>query len=41
MYGLYALQIPFELGYVVGADMSCEPGTEEIWYNEWCMFTPD
>jgi hypothetical protein len=41
MYGLYALQVPFELGYVVGEDMACEEGSEAAWYNEWCAFTPD
>lgn len=41
MYGLYNLQIPFQLAYVPGPDMECEEGGEGIWYNEYCETTPD
>ena len=41
MYGLYNLQIPFELAYIPGDAMECEDGTEQSWYNEYCETTPD
>jgi len=41
MYGLYNLQIPFELAYIPGDAMECEEGTEQSWYNEYCQTTPD
>ena len=41
MWGLYNLQIPFELVYIPGDAMTCEEGSEESWYNEYCQTTPD
>ena len=41
MWGLYNLQIPFELAYVPGDGVECEEGTEQSWYNEYCQTTPD
>lgn len=41
MWGLYNLQIPFELAYVPGNGVECEDGTEQSWYNEYCQTTPD
>jgi hypothetical protein len=41
MWGLYNLQIPFELAYLPGDAMECEEGTEQSWFNEYCQTTPD
>jgi len=36
MWGLYNLQIPFELAWVAGEDVDCEEGPDGAWYSEWC-----
>ena len=41
MWGLYNLQIPFELAYLPGDALECEEGTDQSWYNEYCATTPD
>jgi hypothetical protein len=41
MYGLYSLQIPFELAWVAGEDVDCELGPEGAWYKEWCSTKAD
>ena len=41
MWGLYNLQVPYELVYVVPDDMECDQGAEGIWYKEWCKTEPD
>jgi hypothetical protein len=41
MWGLYNLQIPFDLGYVKGSDVECEEVPDGAWYKAWCKFTPD
>ena len=41
MWGLYNLQVPFELVYVTPEDMECDQGGEGIWYKEWCKTEPD
>jgi len=41
MWGLYNLQIPFDLGYLKGSDMECEEVPEGAWYKAWCKFSPD
>ncbi len=40
MFGLFSLQIPFELVYVAGDDFDCTDGVEdEDWYVEYCSTT--
>ena len=41
MWGLYNLEVPFELVYVTPEGMECDQGSEGIWYNEWCTTTPE
>jgi hypothetical protein len=41
MYGLYNLQIPFELAWVAGEDVDCEAGPDGAWYKEWCSTKAD
>ena len=41
MWGLYNLQVPFDLVWVPGSVMTCEPGGEEAWYHEFCETTAD
>ncbi len=41
MWGLYNLQIPFDLGYLKGSDMECEEVPDGAWYKAWCKFAPD
>jgi hypothetical protein len=41
MYGLYNLQIPFELAWVAGEDVDCEEGPHDAWYKEWCSTKAD
>ena len=41
MWGLYNLEVPFELVYVAGDDMECKEGSEEAWWNELCETVPD
>jgi hypothetical protein len=41
MWGLYNLQVPFELAWLPGDAMDCEDGPDGVWYKEWCETTPE
>lgn len=41
MWGLYNLQVPFELAWLEGSAVECEDGPEGAWYKTWCETTPD
>lgn len=41
MWGLYNLEVPFELAWLEGGDVECEDGPEGAWYKQWCETTPD
>ena len=41
MYGLYNLQIPFELVYADAGDFDCTKGGEGAWYLEYCEAKAD